>query len=260
VHINRKVVPTVFLFLLSGFVSAQTDSLSKSPAYPNFSIETGTLGAYKSVDTLDIMLSTAGYPIAGVDLKIGLDSYAMEILEVLRGELPDSCEWEFFDTKSSIDQGKEGYPRSIWQVIMLAEFMPDSVRPTCHSFNRPVSIARLVVMLNTDRARIMPDTLFPIYFFWEDCSDNTVTNISGDSLIMSLVVDGVASTDSFSVGAGHVQPAGTTPARYISFPSRLGAPDACINPKARNKPTRRLVFQSGGVKVGNMIDTTSTKQ
>ena len=253
-QIIRKIVPTFFLFLMSGIISAQTDSLAKAPTYLNFSIEKGVVGANKSVDTLDIMLATSGYTIAGVDLKIGFDSYALEILEVLRGELLDSCNWEFFDTKASIDQGKEGFPRSIWQVVMLSEFIPDSVRPICYSFKRPVSIARLVVSLNADRARIMPDTLLPIYFFWEDCSDNTVTNVSGDSLMMSLVVDGVSSASSSGAGAANIQPPVTTPARFISFPSRLGAPDNCINPRAINKPTRKLVFQSGGVRVGTVVD------
>ncbi len=252
--IKRLIIPCIFYLILSCSVSAQTDSLSKSPPNLVLSIETATLGVAKAIDTLDILLSASGYPIAGMDLKIGFDSYAIEVIKILRGELPDSCQWEFFDTKASIDQGKEGYPRSIWQVITLAEFMPDSVKPICYGFDRPVSVVRLVVMLNTERVRIMPDTLLPIYFLWEDCSDNTVTNVKGDSLMMFLMVDGASSDDFSSVGAGHVQPFGTTPARLISFPSRLGTPDNCINPKAKNKPTRRLVFQSGGIRVGTVVD------
>ncbi len=228
------------LLLLPNFVSAQSDSLSKFSANLNISIETANLGAHKIIDTLDVLISTARYTIAGMDMKIGFDSYAMDILEVLRGELPDSCQWEFFDTKASIDQGKEGYPRSIWQVVMLSGFIPDSVRPICYSFKRPVSIARLVVQLNIERARIMSDTLLPIYFFWEDCSDNTVTNVSGDSLMMSIVVDGVSYSDSLG--------------QNVSFPTRFGTPTSCIKPKAKNKPMRRLVFHSGGMRIGTLVD------
>ncbi len=252
--IKRILLSQILVLFVSGLVFGQPDSSSKPVTTISFSIETIAFGSGKSVDTLNILLSTAGYPIAGVDLKIGFDSYVMEVLEILRGELFDSCQWEFFDTKASIDKGKEGYPRSIWQVVALAEFIPDSVRPICHAFDRAVSIARLVVMLDTSRTRNLEDTLFPIYFFWEDCTDNTVTNVSGDSLMMSLVVDGVSSAGSSGPGASDIQPPITTPARNISFPSRFGAPDNCINPKAKNRPTRKLVFQSGGVKVGTVVD------
>ena len=216
-------------------VTAQSNSLSKSGSTITISIDTVTLGVQKYLDTVDIMLSASGCPIAGADLKIGFDSYALNILEILRGELLDSCQWDFFDSKASIDQGKENHPRSTWKVLALSEFVPDSVRPLCYDFDRPVSIARLVVQLDSTRIRILLDSFVPIYFYWEDCTDNTVTNVRGDSLLISAAVDGVSCTDSAAIAS--------------KFPTRLGAPPVCISPRAVNKPVRKVVFQSGGIRI-----------
>ena len=40
-------------------------------------------------DTLDVVLDSYGIPIGGFDLKIAADSPYLEIMEVLKGEIPE---------------------------------------------------------------------------------------------------------------------------------------------------------------------------
>jgi hypothetical protein len=242
------------ILILYNFAVAQSEPSKETPEILELTIETAALGAHKLIDTIDIQINSFGYLFAGTDLKIGLDAYAIDILEILRGEILDSCAWELFDVKASIDQGKENYPRSIWTILALSDFMPDTVRPGCYGFGRPASIARLVVALDSTRARVLNDSLFPIYFFWEDCTDNTVTNVSGDTLMMSIIVNGVYSATGASSVSPGLTPPGNTPARAIEFPSRFGAPEHCISPRVKNKPVRKLLFKSGGVRLQSVVD------
>jgi len=254
-HFNRCFA---VLVLYTGMVYPlrlpESDLLIKQPETLPLWIETVRIDMVKNAATIDIMFDAPGFPIAGADLKIGYDSYSIDIVKITRGELPDYCKWEMFDTKVSIDQGKEGYPRSIAQIVTLAEIVADSANRKCKSFDRPVSIARLEITFDKTDAPKLTDTLLPVYFFWEDCTDNTITNESGNSLYMSLVVDGVASVKSINADTDKLIPPGTTPAGAITFPSRYGAPDLCIKPKALNKPVRKLVFKSGGVLIKSVVE------
>ncbi len=237
----KHFIITALLFPLAFYqATAQNDSLIKADTLILVSIDSAAFGFEHLQDTVDIILSNLGQPIAGFDLKIGINSQAFDILEVLPGEIPDSCQWETFNTKSSIGGAGEGHPRTIWQILGLAEFVPDSVRPLCYGFDRPASLARLVVELDSNDARILSNNFLPIYFFWEDCTDNTVTNVSGDSLLMSISVDGISYSDSTGVA--------------FKFPTRYGSPATCIKPRAKNKPVRKLLFQNGGVRVGTVVD------
>lgn len=237
---KRLLVSAVLILFGFSYANGQSDSLIKLDSQIIISIDSVTSGFDFNQDTVDIILTNFGQPIAGFDLKIGINSHAFNILEVLPGEIPDSCQWETFNAKSSLGGNWEGAPRAVWQILGLAEFMPDSVRPLCYGFDRPASIARLVVELDSIHARTLSHNFLPIYFLWEDCTDNTVTNVRGDSLMMSISVDGISYSDS----------TGTA----FRLPSRYGSPASCIKPKAKNKPVRKLVFENGGVRVGTVVD------
>lgn len=239
--ILRRLLFHSGLLIISGdFALAQNDSLIKSRSQIVFSIDTIKFDFGQLKDTVDIIVSNTNQLIAGFDLKIGFNSYAFDILEVFPGAIPDSCKWEIFNAKNSIGSKGEGSPHSIWQIIGMAEFVPDTVRPLCYSIDRPASIARLVIELDSNRVRKMSSNFLPIYFYWEDCTDNTVTNVLGDSLLMSMSVDGISYSDSTGMA--------------FKFPTRYGSPTSCISRKAKNKPVRKLAFVNGGVAIGEIID------
>ncbi len=182
-------------------------------------------------DTLDVILDSYGTPIGGFDLKIGADNPYLEIMEVLKGDLPDSCAWEFFNVRRVGSGGKEGVPSTLWKVTALAEFMPDSTTTPCHGLGRPASMVRLVV--SSLHADLVSDMSIPIFFYWQICADNVVSSAEGSAMLVSKQV-----FDYFSVDME---------GEPDIFPTRLGTPQQCINPSLTNGPVRAVEFHNGGV-------------
>ncbi len=195
------------------------------------SIDRVTIGDMRINDTLGIFLNSFGNPVAAFELKIAVESPFIDIDTVLPGEIPDSCGWEFFNARPVNTQGEEGYPPIVWQVVALAELGLGGTQPVCYGFERPASLVKLVV--SSEHVAQVPDTVVPIFFLWEDCTDNTISGISGNTLILSAQV-----FDYF--GSDFMQERGL-------FPNRTGAPNQCIDPSAQNKPRRLIEFHNGGV-------------
>lgn len=182
-------------------------------------------------DTLLVTLEAAGRQIAGFDIKIGIDDHMVSIDEILPGEIPDSCDWEFFDARPSRRAGKEGRPITLWTAVGLAEVIPDSTRVRCYGFDRPASILKLV--LSTPPGLLVPDHRSSIFFLWEECGDNSLADKSGGTLyISSSVFDYYSERDSLKVN---------------DFPTRHGAPRRCFSPSAINPPKRTVEFHNGGL-------------
>jgi hypothetical protein len=182
-------------------------------------------------DTIDIIAECGGGEFAGFALKFGVDSRFVDIIEVLPGEVPDSCHWEYFRAFRVNTIDKPGLPRALWQVTALSKFSADSTRAQCLGLGRPASVVRLVV--TSEYVAQVPDTTVPIYFFWQDCRDNVISDPSGDRLMVSSSVFDYFPVD--SLGEKDV------------FPTRFGTPQQCIDPKRPNAPRRVVEFHNGGV-------------
>jgi len=202
------------------------------------SIQQVTVTDMRIADTLVISLNSFGNPLAGFELKFAVESPFIDIVGVLPGEIYDSCNWEFFNARQIDTHNKENYPPVIWQAVALADMMPGTDRPVCFSFEREASLMKLVV--SSEHVARVPDTVAPIFFFWEDCSDNTIAGISGDILAISAKV-----FDYYNVEYTEKQKL---------FPTRTGAPKHCIDPVARNKPRRQIEFHNGGVEFKLNVD------
>jgi hypothetical protein len=181
-------------------------------------------------DTVLVTLGAHGYGISAFDFKIGCDSRAVDILNVLPGRLSDSCCWKFFSARRLDSGQKVNRPRSLWQAVAVAEVVPDSTRPVCYGFDGDVSI--LKVVLSRGEAATGADSVVPIFFFWEDCGDNTISDKSGDGLLMSVPV---------TVGGELPDSAGGT------FPNRAGALPDCVKVGSRYRPHRMIDFHSGAI-------------
>ncbi|MCH7948239.1 MAG: hypothetical protein IIC66_10625 [candidate division Zixibacteria bacterium] len=232
--INRNNIPGILfliLILASGNLFAADSTMADRPYY-KITIETESYSLGQLIDTVDISIESSGKPIGGVDIKIGFDSPALEIIEIIPGEIPDSCRWKFFNTRDVSFKTSVEAPTGVWQILAMAEFGGDTVRAVCYGFDRKASIAKLIIHVDSSKLDLETDSMLQIFFYWEDCGDNTVTNISGDSLYLSAELNDKKSAPG-------------------ALPSRIGAPASCINPKAQNKPVRGVGFESGGVVVNS---------
>ncbi len=183
-------------------------------------------------ETLDVTIQTFGWPYAACAFKVGTTSKYIDITAVERGEVIDSCKWEFFRASRVNTESKELYPRTLWSVVALAKFTADSSKPPCLGLNREASFMRLVV---TSPPNVeIKDSTASIFFFWEDCRDNTLSDASGATLLISRQV-----FDYYETGKSSTARA---------FPTRNGTPDACINPQLKRHPERKVEFHNGGLK------------
>ncbi len=182
-------------------------------------------------DTLLVTLQTSKRNIAGFDLKIGLISPHVRIVNILKGEMPDSCRWDYFTAKEMPVRDEPGRPRSLWQAVALAQTISDPTKPQCYGFDREASILKIV--LSNSHVLQMPETTAALFFWWEDCTDNVLSGPSGEQLYMSLNV-----LDYYPVDVAETEGV---------FPNHKGALRQCVSPRSVNRPKRLAVFHNGGI-------------
>ncbi|HUV31206.1 MAG TPA: hypothetical protein VMY05_08985 [Acidobacteriota bacterium] len=182
-------------------------------------------------DTLSLILEAPGDEIAAFALKFGCDSRYVNIVDVLPGEIPDSCDWEYFQALPVTTADDVRRPRNLWTAMALAKMSPDATRPPCLGLGRPASLLRLV--LSNENVPQVPDQNVPIFFYWEDCRDNVLSDMTGQTLNVSNNV-----IDYYDV---------ELPENEDLFPTWKGTPQPCIDPARENHPRRRVDFYNGGV-------------
>ena len=181
-------------------------------------------------DTLDLIVETGGKEIGGCQFKLAVTGDIVHVLDILPGELIDSCRWEMFDARP-VQPDAQGAPREVWQITALAQGVSNKTRPVCFGFNRPVSLARLVV--SSAHRPPVADTTAEIFFYWESCRDNILSDREGASVLISDTVTNTLPTV-FATDADR-------------FPTRHGSPGSCIGSRAVNAPQRMIEFRNGGV-------------
>lgn len=213
-------------------IPAQLDTKGADTARYLVRVERAEVMPLNVAETLDVTIQTFGWPYAACALKVGTNSKFVDIVDVQRGEIIDSCKWEYFKATRLKTDNKPLYPKSLWSVVALAKFTPDTTKPPCLGLNREASFMRLIV---TSAPNIdIRDSVASIFFFWEDCRDNTLSDASGATLLISKQIFDYF--DTREPGSGR------------AFPTRNGTPESCINPQLKRHPERRIEFHNGGLK------------
>jgi hypothetical protein len=166
-----------------------------------------------SFDTIEVTISPE-YVIGGFDFKLATDSRLISIVDILPGKLIDSCRWEYFNARAVPIAPGENHLTALWQVVALAEMFAAGDTVLCRQFDREVCLMKIV--LASRSPRFASDSAAAVFFYWEDCSDNTIAAASGDTLSISReAVDFIV--------------------------------PGCIGVKVTGRILPRLIFQNGGV-------------
>ncbi|MCX6833582.1 MAG: hypothetical protein NTW07_00360, partial [candidate division Zixibacteria bacterium] len=181
-------------------------------------------------DTLDLTVEANGIEIGGCVFKLAVANNIVDIVDILPGELVDSCRWDMFDAHQ-ITTNDEAAPREVWQITTLTQGVSGRKKPVCFGFDRPAVLARLVV--SSAHRPSVADTTAEIFFYWESCRDNILSSREGASVLVSDTVLDV-------VPAIYTTERGT-------FPTRYGSPANCVSPRAKYPPRRLVDFRNGGV-------------
>jgi hypothetical protein len=232
------IFPAILLCLAG--VSLSQDTVKKTepsgvamPVAPVYvvGIDRITVTDGRLEDTIALTLDSSGSQAAAFELEIGIESRFVHIDTILPGEIIDSCRWHFFNSRPVRSRSEQDSQVLLWQVVGIARTMPGADAPTCLGLPRKASLARIVV--SSPPSVDIPDTTASIFFYWDDCTNNSIASPSGDTLAVSARVfdfygNVVAETDSL-------------------FPNRTGTIDDCIDPSRRNRPLRVIDFHNGGV-------------
>ena len=223
--------------------SGVIDSLDETPPRYIVRCDRITVDDMQVNDTLVVTLESRGESIAGFDFKFGTDSRFVTILDVLPGAVYDSCGWEYFRARQ-LDK-RADRPASLWQAVALSKITPDTTRPGCLLMEGKVPLLKMVVS-NAQPGRPVPDTTAPIFFYWESCTDNVLSDASGNSMLISDQVFDYLGSD--VTGSGSL------------LPTRTGAPHQCVKPGAVNAPKRAIEFHNGGIRFALNTDATDSAE
>jgi hypothetical protein len=124
------------------------------------------------------------------------------------------------------------------RIIALAETSNGPFHPDCYGppDMDPHVIAVLNFFVSTDLT--LECMYLPIYFFWMDCADNTISSLEGDTLFLADEVW------NYGCDLGYYEITDHT----LGFPSVSGVEDSCLDGD-KEYPLRAIDFFNGGIDV-----------
>jgi hypothetical protein len=191
-----------------------------------------------------ILVANSAVPMGGFDLVIGYDASALTFIEAGPGQFLENCGWEYFTYRHGA-QGNCGdaCPSGLLRIIALAETNNGPYHPSCYGPPDTDSHELVTLKFFVTNDRTYDCQFVPIYFFWGDCGDNSVSSISGDLLFIdhaiydhegNLIWD-EDDDDQFPENA------------RIPY---VGAPDYCLNSDPdKPSPIRAIDFVNGGIDI-----------
>lgn len=182
-------------------------------------------------DTLDIQINSFSSEFKGYALKVAVQTQYFNIDNIIPGDFFNDCGWEFFNTKQIISDFSTDNDLQVWKIIGLSEIFADSISPSCFSTESKTSIAKILISRNIYAQQ--SDSIIPLFFLWEDCSDNTISGMTGNELYVSNKV--------FQYFENQPQ------FQENKFPTTQGIPANCTKASALNAPVKGVEFLHGGV-------------
>ncbi len=204
----------------------------------------GTIqGHYEEVSLTYQSDPVAGIPeIGGFDFLIAYDASALTFTEAEPGQLLEDCGWEYFTYRYGVDGNcGDACPSGLLRIIAIAETNNGPNHPLCYGppDADPHQLATLTFFVTNDRTFECQYT--PIRFFWADCSDNAVSSIDGDSLIIDSKIYDFEGNLIWEEDDDDQFPED----ERIPF---VGAPDFCLEGD-KVTPFRCLELYSGGIDI-----------
>ena len=185
----------------------------------------------------------SGLGLGGFDFLIAYDNSALSLQTVVSDSSPlySQCKWEYFTFRFGAN-GNCGASclSGLVRVVGLGETNNGAAHPLCYSdnfSNSTIEMFRMKFLVSNNRT--LECTFVPIRFFWNDCSDNTLSSSNGSALHLAKAV--------YNYSDSKVTLDSTPPA----FPGYDGVPTAaCIpDPQFGRVIDQMVAFHNGGLDI-----------
>ncbi|MEA1981499.1 MAG: hypothetical protein U9N54_11080 [candidate division Zixibacteria bacterium] len=167
----------IFFIITSNLLGSDTIPKNLDDQYYKIAIESVTYGDYVELDTIDVTMETS-MELGGFDLKLSTISNYYEIVDILKGDFSEKCNWEYFNKRKVNDGSKT------WHIVSLGKMLADSTVKVCYYLDSSATLFKLVVAFTPITYTTPIFDMGQIRFKWSQCKDNTVSSVSGDTLMV----------------------------------------------------------------------------
>ena len=184
------------------------------------------------------------YEMGGFDFLIGYDASALTFLQATPGQLIEDCGWEYFTYRYGVHGNcGDACPSGLLRIVAMAEDNNGPGHPSCYGppDSDPHELTEMKFLVTSDYT--LESQYVPIYFFWDDCGDNIISSVSGDTaFIDSKIYD-------FENGVVWDEEDEVNYPEDERLPG-VGAPDVCLNfDPEKPSAIRCIEFVNGGVDI-----------
>jgi hypothetical protein len=199
--------------------------------------------------TVEVNMLNSGfenYPIGGFDFLFAYDASALTFQSATPGQFLVDCGWEYFTYRYGANGNcGTGCPSGEIRVTAIAETNNgQGNHPDCFTNSGSVSNQLTVLNFLVTNDRTFECMYAPVQFYWYDCGDNTLSDVSGDQLFMNNHIYNFEDTNSINYSVDLADPT-------VPFPSYSGAHESCdisLN-DGKPDPLRFIDFVNGGVDI-----------
>jgi hypothetical protein len=182
-------------------------------------------------------------PMGGFDFLIAYDASALTFISADPGALLTACGWEYFTYRFGAfgNCGPNACPTGLLRLVALAETNNGPNHPDCFTGGLGTEGTQLATMeFFVTNDRTFECMFVPIYFFWFDCGDNTISSQYGDTLFLEQEV--------WWYGCDQDPHQFEVTDHTFGLPGAYGIPDSCLIGD-KEYPLRAIDFFGGGVDI-----------
>jgi hypothetical protein len=187
-------------------------------------------------ETVNIFMNGSGKQLGGFNFLVAYDPTALTPMGVIPGPLFVQCGWEYFTYRFGAEGNcNGGCPDGLLRIVGMAETNNGAYHPGCYFDGLVGSMAEIDFLVSNDR--VLECQYAPVQFYWNECTDNALSSMTGDTLWISRRVYNFEHQEITDNSFG--------------LPGYVGAPDYCLQGPGNGKigPQRCIDFTNGGVDI-----------
>ncbi len=226
------------LVLLVSLVTIGIEASAQTPGPHVLEIESTDRTFQGQHEFVDVLYRDGGSPFGGFDLLIKYDASALSLRNAMPGNalFAGGCGWEYFTYRNNPIGNCSNCATGFVRIVGIAETNNGANHPDCFTIDPGEAMFTLDFLVTDDRT--FECQFVPINFVWYDCGDNTLSNVAGDTLLISRHVYQ-------NTWSGRIDDTSHT-----NYPSFFGAGSNCINEEpGKPSPIRFIDFYNGGVEI-----------